>query len=61
MVKASAQAYHDAQILAAPMVLNFVLISQFLGQEQSGKVLLMSIVYVGNGASIIFDNLFIVR
>ncbi len=60
MVKASAQGYYDARILGAPAVfLNFVLIGWFLGREQSGKVLLMSI--VGNGANIVFDYLLIVR
>lgn len=59
MVKASAQAHYNVRILAVPAVfLDFVLIGCFLGQEQSGKVLLMSI--IGNGAHIVFDYLFIV-
>jgi MATE family multidrug resistance protein len=59
-VKASGQAYYDARIWGAPAtLLNFVLIGWFLGREQSGKVLLLSI--VGNGANILLDYIFIVR
>lgn len=60
IVKASAQAYYNTRILAAPAVLlNFVLIGWFLGREQSGKVLLLSI--IGNGANIVFDYLLIIN
>lgn len=59
-VKSSAIAYFNARIWGAPAVLlNFVLIGSFLGCEQSGKVLLLSI--VGNTANIILDYLFIVQ
>lgn len=59
-VETSGIAYYESRIWAAPAtLLNFVIIGWFLGREQSGKVLLMSI--VGNGANVIFDYLFIVR
>lgn len=59
-VKASGQAYYDTRILAAPAtLLNFVLIGWFLGQEKSGKVLLMSL--VANAANVLLDYLYIVR
>lgn len=59
-VKSSGQAYFDARIWAAPAtLLNFVLIGWFLGQEHSGKVLLMSA--VANGVNIALDYLFIIR
>jgi multidrug resistance protein, MATE family len=59
-IKASAIAYFNARIWGAPAVLlNFVLIGWFLGCEQSGKVLLLSI--VGNTANIVLDYLFIVQ
>lgn len=59
-VKASGQAYYDTRILAAPAtLLNFVLIGWFLGRENSGKVLLMSL--VANTANILLDYLYIVR
>ncbi|MDJ0598422.1 MAG: guanitoxin biosynthesis MATE family efflux transporter GntT [Crocosphaera sp.] len=60
LVKASAQSYYDMRILGAPAVLlNFVLIGWFLGKEQSGKVLWLSL--VGNGANVILDYLLIIR
>ena len=60
IVKASAQAYYDTRIIGAPAVLlNFVLIGWFLGKEQSGKVLWLSL--IGNGANVILDYLFIIR
>ena len=59
-VKASAIAYFNAQIWAAPAVLlNYVLIGWFLGQEQNGLILLLS--FVGNAANIALDYLLIVR
>jgi MATE family multidrug resistance protein len=59
-VKASGQTYYQARIWGAPAtLLNFVLIGWFLGREQSGKVLVLSV--VGNGANILLDYLFIVR
>lgn len=59
-VKASGLAYYQARIWAAPAtLLNFVLIGWFLGREQSGKVLVLSV--VGNGANILVDYLLIVR
>ena len=60
MVKASGQAYYSTRILAAPAVLlNFVFIGWFLGKEQSGKVLWLSL--IGNGANVILDYLLIIR
>lgn len=59
-VKASGIDYFNARIWGAPaVVINFVLIGWLLGREQSGKVLLMSV--VGNSANIVFDYLFIVH
>ncbi|KYC36324.1 MATE family efflux transporter [Scytonema hofmannii PCC 7110] len=59
-VKASAIAYFNAQIWGAPAVLlNFVLIGWFLGQEKSGLVVLLSV--VGNVANIALDYLLIIR
>jgi MATE family multidrug resistance protein len=59
-VKASGIDYFNARIWGAPaVVVNFVLIGWLLGREQSGKVLLMSV--VGNAANIVFDYLFIVN
>lgn len=54
------RAYYDALIYGAPATLiNFVLLGWFLGREEVGKVLLLSV--VSKGANIIFDYLFIVR
>jgi MATE family multidrug resistance protein len=59
-VKAAGQAYYDARIWAAPAtLLNFVLIGWFLGREQSGRVLLLSL--IGNGVNILLDYWLIVR
>ncbi|MDF5721010.1 MAG: guanitoxin biosynthesis MATE family efflux transporter GntT [Rhizonema sp. PD37] len=59
-VKASAIAYFHAQIWAAPAVLlNYVLNGWFLGQEQNGLILLLSL--AGNAANIALDYLLIVQ
>ncbi|HEY9700316.1 MAG TPA: guanitoxin biosynthesis MATE family efflux transporter GntT [Trichocoleus sp.] len=59
-VRQTGQAYFDARIWGAPAtLLNFVLIGWFLGQEQGGKVLLLSV--VGNGMNIFLDYWLIVR
>ncbi len=59
-VKASAIAYFNAQVWGAPAVLlNFVLIGWFLGQEKNGLVVLLS--FVGNAVNIALDYLLIVR
>lgn len=53
-VKASGQSYFDALIWGAPAtLLNYVLVGWFLGQGQSKKVLLLSI--VSNGANVGLD------
>lgn len=57
-VKASAQAYYDTLIWGAPAtLLNFVLVGWFLGQAQSGKVLLLSA--VSNLSNAVLDYWFI--
>ncbi|MDT9341734.1 MATE family efflux transporter [Trichodesmium erythraeum 21-75] len=59
-VKASGINYYKSLIWGAPAtLLNFVLIGWFLGLEQGGKVLLLSI--VNKGTNIILDYIFIVR
>ncbi len=59
-VKSSGRAYYDALIWGAPAtLLNFVFIGWFLGREQGGRVLLLSV--VGNGANVVLDYLFVVR
>jgi MATE family multidrug resistance protein len=59
-VKASGQAYYSGRIWGAPAtLLNFVLIGWFLGREQSGKVLILSV--IGNSVNILLDYLFIVH
>lgn len=59
-VKASGINYFDTRILGAPaVVVNLVLIGWLMGREQSGIVLLMSV--VGNAANILLDYLFIIR
>ena len=59
-VKASGQAYFNTQIWGAPAVLlNFVLIGWFLGQEKNGAVVVLSV--VGNAAKIALDYLLIIR
>ncbi|MDE5083899.1 MAG: guanitoxin biosynthesis MATE family efflux transporter GntT [Trichodesmium sp. St18_bin1] len=58
-VKASAINYYKSLIWGAPAtLLNFVLIGWFLGLEQGGKVLLLSV--VNKGTNIILDYIFIV-
>ncbi|MBO3457733.1 MATE family efflux transporter [Aetokthonos hydrillicola Thurmond2011] len=58
-IKASAIAYFNAQVWGSPAILlNFVLIGWFLGQEQNGLVVLLS--FVGNAVNIALDYLFIV-
>ncbi|MGF1589219.1 MAG: guanitoxin biosynthesis MATE family efflux transporter GntT [Pleurocapsa sp.] len=52
--------YYNALIFGAPATLmNFVLLGWFLGQENGGKVLLLST--LSNGANIVLDYLLIVR
>ena len=59
-VKSSGQAYYDGRIWAAPAtLLNFVLVGWFMGREQGGKVLVLSV--VANGSNILLDYLYIVR
>lgn len=59
-VKASAVAYFNARIVGAPAVLvNYVLIGWLLGREESGKVLLLSV--IGNVANIGLDYLLIMH
>ena len=51
--------YYNALIYGAPATLiNFVLLGWFLGKEEAGKVLLLSI--VSKGANVVLDYLFIV-
>lgn len=53
-VEIAGRAFFNARIWGAPATLfNFVLIGWFLGREQAGKVLILSI--VGNGANVILD------
>lgn len=59
-VQASGIDYFETRIWGAPAVLlNLVLIGWLLGREQSGIVLLMSL--IGNAANILLDYAFIVR
>jgi MATE family multidrug resistance protein len=59
-VKAAGIDYYSALIWAAPATLiNFVLIGWFLGREQGGKVLLLSV--IGNGANVVLNYLLIVQ
>lgn len=59
-VKASGINYYQSLIWGAPAtLLNFVLIGWFLGLEQGGKVLLLSV--VNKATNIILDYIFIVR
>ena len=59
-VKASGLAYFNTQIWGAPAILlNFVLIGWFLGQEKNGLVVVVSV--VGNAAKIALDYLLIIR
>lgn len=59
-VKLAAEDYFNARIWGAPAAIaNMVLIGWFLGREQSGKVLLLSI--LGSGGNIVLDYLLIYR
>ncbi|MCF2150256.1 MATE family efflux transporter [Desmonostoc muscorum LEGE 12446] len=59
-IKSSGLAYFNTQIWGAPAVLlNYVLIGWFLGQEKNGLVVLLSV--VGNGSKIALDYLFIIH
>lgn len=59
-VQASGIDYFEARIWGAPAVLlNFVLIGWLLGREQSGIVLIVSI--VGNAANVLLDYVLIVQ
>jgi len=59
-VKEAGLAYFNARIWGAPAVLlNYVLVGWFLGQEKSGRVLLMTIVF--NVANILQDYFYIIR
>lgn len=57
-VKMAGMEYFNARIWGAPAVLiNFVFIGWFVGREQSGKVLALSM--VGNGANLLLDYWFV--
>lgn len=59
-IELSGRAYYNARIWAAPAtLLNFVLFGWFLGREQSGKVLVLSL--IGNAVNILLDYLLILR
>ena len=59
-VKLAGQAYYNALIWGAPATLiNFVLMGWFLGKEQSGKVLLLSV--ISNLTNSAMDYFFVVR
>ena len=59
-VEAAGRDYFDARIWGAPAtLLNFVFLGWFLGREQAGRALVLSI--VGNGANVILDYVFIFR
>ncbi|MEC4814727.1 MAG: guanitoxin biosynthesis MATE family efflux transporter GntT [Scytonema sp. PMC 1069.18] len=59
-VKDAGVAYFNARIWGAPAVLlNYVLIGWFFGQELNGFVLLMSL--IGNGANVVLDYLMIIK
>ena len=59
-VEEAGRAYYNTLIWGAPAtLLNFVLLGWFLGREQVGKVLLISV--VDKGANIVLDYLLIVR
>jgi len=60
LVEAAGSAYFHARIWGAPAtLLNFVFLGWFLGREQGGRVLMMSL--VGNGANVALDVFFIVH
>jgi len=59
-VKAAGRAYFDARIWAAPATLaNFALVGWFLGREESGRALAMTV--TANVINIVLDYLFILR
>ncbi|MGF1498389.1 MAG: guanitoxin biosynthesis MATE family efflux transporter GntT [Elainellaceae cyanobacterium] len=59
-VQRAGEAFYNARIWGAPAtLLNFVLIGWFLGREQAGKVLILSI--VGNCANVVLDYWAIAR
>ncbi|AFY70171.1 MATE efflux family protein [Thalassoporum mexicanum PCC 7367] len=59
-VENSGREYFNATIWAAPaFLINYVLVGWFLGQSQSIKVLLLSI--VGSGANVLLNYLFVVE
>ncbi|MEB3358873.1 MAG: guanitoxin biosynthesis MATE family efflux transporter GntT [Synechococcales bacterium] len=59
-VQLAGEAFYNARLWGAPATLvNFVLIGWFLGREQGGKVLILSL--VGNSANVVLDYWAIVR
>ncbi len=59
-VKSSAVDYFNARIIGAPAVfINYVLMGWLLGREESGKVLLLSL--IGNTANILLDYMLIIH
>ncbi|MGB3207400.1 MAG: guanitoxin biosynthesis MATE family efflux transporter GntT [Crinalium sp.] len=59
-IKSSGLAYFNTQIWGAPAILlNFVLIGWFLGQEKNGLVILLSV--VSSAVKILLDYLFIIH
>jgi len=59
-VKSAGLDYFNARIWGAPAVLlNYVIVGWFLGQEKGGRVLLMTVVF--NVANILQDYLYIIR
>lgn len=59
-VESAGLMYFNIRVWAAPAALvNLVLIGWLLGQEQNGKVLLLTV--IGNVANIILDYIFIIR
>jgi len=59
-VEAAGRAYFDARIWAAPATLaNFALLGWFLGREESGRALALTV--TANGVNIVLDYLFILR
>ncbi len=59
-VEAAGRAYFGARIWAAPATLaNFALLGWFLGREESGRALAMTV--TANGVNIVLDYLFILR
>lgn len=59
-VEAAGRAYFGSRIWAAPATLaNFTLLGWFLGREESGRALAMTV--TANGVNIVLDYLFILR